>query len=527
MREPWKESEGRVINREFRLGEYVGGSERAGVFMTQYGPESLKAAVKLIPIGTWDQATVDGEISRLQSASELSHTHLLRIFQAGRATLDDTDLIFVVMEAAEEDLAQFLPKRALTPGEVREMLEPTLEALAYLHGRGFVHGGLKPANVMAIGDQLKLSSDRISPIGQRNGAPRERSEQDPPEMARAGNLAASEIWSLGVLLSVALTRRLPVWEDGGEEPQLPENLPPPFDDIVGNCLRREPSARWSLAEIAARAGVAIPETAMASAKTDVGQSAVAARATTPPRATAEHVGTSVTAAGPQLAGPRRKAVPTPRNFAYRRRSNAAAYGAAAVVLLIVGILVIPRLFRSGAINLQTDSAAEERPAVAVSAPRTARAKAARAGDSGASSKIAPVSDQAGSREVLSKTNSGAGSAKSEGFSEARGKTPRRGLTVGHVAEQVLPDVPKSASQTIRGTVRVGVRVSVDSSGNVTEAELDSPGPSKYFARLALEAAQRWKFDPPKLEGRNVLSDWRLQFQFTGGETKVSPMQSDP
>jgi TonB family protein len=96
-----------------------------------------------------------------------------------------------------------------------------------------------------------------------------------------------------------------------------------------------------------------------------------------------------------------------------------------------------------------------------------------------------------------------------------------------VAQQVVPDVPKSARETIRGTVRVGVRISVDSEGNVTEAELDPAGPSKYFAQVALDAAQQWKFEPPKVEGRNVPSDWLLQFQFTGKGTKVIPVQSDP
>ena len=144
----WKECEGRVVNKEFRLGEFLGGSERAGVFTTQYGPESLKAAVKLIPVGSWDQATAEAELARLQSARELSHPHLLQVFQAGRATLDDTDIIFVVMEYADEDLSQILPNRPLAGGEIREMLGPALEALSYLHGKGFVHGRLKPANVM-------------------------------------------------------------------------------------------------------------------------------------------------------------------------------------------------------------------------------------------------------------------------------------------------------------------------------------------------------------------------------------------
>jgi eukaryotic-like serine/threonine-protein kinase len=498
MREAWKEWEGRVVNKEFRLGEYLGGSERAGVFLTQYGPESRKAAVKLIPVGTWDQATAEAELSRLQSARELSHPHLLQIFQAGRAKLEDTELLFVVMEYAEEDLSQILPNRPLTAAEVREVLRPTLDALGYLHGKGFVHGHLNPANVMASGDHVKLSSDGISSGGERRSALGQRSDYDAPEIAQGENWAASDVWSLGMLLVMALTQRLPGWDATREEPILPEGLPSPFDDIARHCLRRAPSARGGLAEIAARLGFGSPaEPAVPQA--DLRQSAVAPRA----------------AVGPQPAVRQRKAIPAFPKFTAKRRSNAGAYVAAAVVLVIVGILVVPRLFRDGSINSQTDSAAQERPTTPARAPARAN------------SGIAQVSDQGASAEAASETNSPVAGEKPEGLSGARGKTQRRGLTAGQVAEQVLPDVPRSARDTIRGTVRVRVRISVDSLGGVTEAELDSPGPSKYFAHLALEAAQQWKFEPPKMQGRNVLSDWLLHFQFTEKGTKVIPVQSDP
>jgi len=91
----------------------------------------------------------------------------------------------------------------------------------------------------------------------------------------------------------------------------------------------------------------------------------------------------------------------------------------------------------------------------------------------------------------------------------------------------LPDVAASARNTITGKIRVSVRVAVSSAGDVTDATLSTPGPSKYFAHLALEAAQQWKFEPPKVQGRSVLSDWLLHFQFTQKGTKVIPVESDP
>ena len=478
MSKAWKEWEGRVLNEEFHLGEYLGGSESAGVFLTTF--ESRKAAIKLIPMGAGDQATAEAELSRLKSARELSHPHLLQIFKAGRTKLENTDLVFVVMEYAEEDLSQILPNRALAADEVREMLKPILDALGYLHGKGFVHGHLTPANVMAIGDQVKLSSDGILSSGGRRGAAEQSSDYDAPEIGRGEISPASDVWSLGMLLGTALTQRVPGLDVKGEAVLL-EEVPAPFDEIVRHCVRRDAGARSTLMDIAVRLGFAQPATAKAESRP---------------------IAATRTAVGPRLAPPPRKATPAAPRVSVEARSKMGAYVAVAAVLVIVGVLVGPRLFRgvSGAPDVE-----QIRPSQAPARANSGVAEVKDAGAAGETPRAKRAEDAAAPRE----------------------KTLRRRLTPGQVAQQVVPEVPKSARDTIRGTVRVGVRISVDSAGNVTEAELDSPGPSKYFAQLALEAAQQWKFEPPKMAGRNVLSDWLLHFQFTGQGTKVIPEQSDP
>jgi TonB family protein len=98
---------------------------------------------------------------------------------------------------------------------------------------------------------------------------------------------------------------------------------------------------------------------------------------------------------------------------------------------------------------------------------------------------------------------------------------------GQVAHRVMPEVLQSATRSIRGTVKVSVKVNVDRAGNVEDAELAARGPSKYFARAALQAAQQWKFNPPQVGGRGVLSTWILQFEFTRDGTNVVPQQELP
>jgi TonB family protein len=98
---------------------------------------------------------------------------------------------------------------------------------------------------------------------------------------------------------------------------------------------------------------------------------------------------------------------------------------------------------------------------------------------------------------------------------------------GEVLDQVLPDVSEKVRATIHGKVRVSVKAHVDPSGGVSEAEFDSPGPSRFFADLALQAARKWAFTPPEVNGKSVASEWRLRFEFTPKGTKVIPAQTAP
>jgi TonB family protein len=98
---------------------------------------------------------------------------------------------------------------------------------------------------------------------------------------------------------------------------------------------------------------------------------------------------------------------------------------------------------------------------------------------------------------------------------------------GAVDRQFLPDVPAKARQTIQGKVAVKVRVTVDPDGHVSDATSDSPGTSKYFANLAIQAGRQWKFQPPQVDGQAVASEWMLHFKFGRTETTVTPVQTSP
>ena len=80
-----------------------------------------------------------------------------------------------------------------------------------------------------------------------------------------------------------------------------------------------------------------------------------------------------------------------------------------------------------------------------------------------------------------------------------------------VLHQEIPNVALGARESIHGHIKVTIRVTVDRSGKVVDETLADPGSSKYFARLATEAARKWKFAPADNQDAR---EWLLRFEFT-------------
>lgn len=245
MTQPWRHLQGQVVGGKFALGQYLGGSDHSSVFLTERPQgEPRKAAVKIVAANPEKAAL---QLSRWAKAEKMSHPHLLRLFEMGRCRLGREDLLFLVMEYAEENLAQVVASRALTPQECQEMLPPVLEALAYMHGQGFVHGRLKPANIMAAEERVKIACDGLVPAGDV-GAP---GVYDSPESSIEGLSPAGDVWSLGMTLVEVLTQKVPALEAGRREPVLPREAPAALVEVVRHCLRLDPKERWTVGQITA------------------------------------------------------------------------------------------------------------------------------------------------------------------------------------------------------------------------------------------------------------------------------------
>jgi TonB family protein len=262
--ELWKNWEGRIVDDKFPLRQWLGGSDHSAVFLTERsGKDPQKAAIKLIPADALDE---DAQLSRWADAAKLSHPHLIRLFESGRYQLEDTPLLYVVMEYAEENLGEILPLRPLSADEAGGMLQPAAEALLSLHQAGFVQGRISPSNIMAVSDTLKISADGLSKTGEHGGV-RFRSAYDAPEMATAGLSSAADVWSLGMTLVAVLTQNEPKLKNIAGEAVVPATIPQPLREIARQSLQTDPRQRWTVSDILSRLRGETPQTQTAKIQT--------------------------------------------------------------------------------------------------------------------------------------------------------------------------------------------------------------------------------------------------------------------
>jgi len=557
MSEAWKTWEGQAVDG-FPLRQYLGGSDHSAVYLTQLNSSGdQKAAIKFIPA----DASAYAQLAKWRVAGELTHPHLLQLIRVGRCELADTNFLYVVMEYAEENLSEILPQRALQPDEVRQVLESALDALNYLHAQGLAHTRIKSGNILAAGDQLKLSSDTLSGVGSSAVAMAQAGIYAAPESATAPISAAADVWSLGVTLVEALTQRTPVLRGQMDvELPVPETIPAPYLDIARRCLQVDPSRRASLKEISAllnpisttayreavqhadlhTPATQSPETLVAALephetpKTLPVAETIAAVEPTKKSLASQHVSLLPHTLLP--ASPVRDTATKPA-----RRKSRVAIPMVAAIILLAAILLAPRVLNRFS-QLQPQAATVEpsiapapsslTPPASTTAPVAPPSTQTKAEKRAAEKQAAREKSPAEARETVSSSEAvNPVSNRSVDATEARAasksaKVAETNPARGAVLYQVVPDISQRARDTIQGTVRVGVKVHVDDAGKVTGAELDNFS-SKFFGDQAVQVARRWTFTPPQVDGRNAPSEWLLRFEFTQKATKVFPTQTNP
>jgi hypothetical protein len=214
----WNELEGQTLDRLYPLRRLVRSEGRSAWFETATGEElSTPATISLTEALT----DADEVTARLKAAQSLKHPNLVTITKVGQAQLDNTLIVYAVMENIEQSLSDVLQSQTLTPEEGREVAEALVGALTTIHQKGMSHGRVEAASVLATEETVKLRSDCL-------------------QTTSAGQV--EDVAGIGTTLFHAFTQRKALTATDAQI----NRIPAPFAEIIRNSFAR----RWTLAQIA-------------------------------------------------------------------------------------------------------------------------------------------------------------------------------------------------------------------------------------------------------------------------------------
>ena len=229
----------------YRLYAEIGRGARSRVYSASHRARGGSFAVKVttVPI---DDPGLDGQfLEGGQAARKLEHPNIVRVLEVGK--LDGA--YYRVMEYMrggdlDHNLADGLHVQNLVMAT-----KDVAAALDYAHGRGVIHGDLRPENILFDEQGAVRVSGFAMPT---TGAPA-FSAYCSPEHASGGPLSPrSDFYSLGVVLYQMLTGRMPdATRRGGaggsvvrlHEPPLPLQFAA-FRPVVDRLLAKSPEDRF-------------------------------------------------------------------------------------------------------------------------------------------------------------------------------------------------------------------------------------------------------------------------------------------
>jgi eukaryotic-like serine/threonine-protein kinase len=213
----WNELEGQTIDGLYPLRRLVRSEGRSAWFETETGePHSTPATISLTEALT----DADEVVARLEAAQHLKQPNLVTITKVGQVRVDNTLVVYAVMEHIEQSLSDVLQSQALSPEEGREVAEALVGALTAIHQAGMSHGHVEAASVLATEETVKLRSDCL-------------------HRTTAGQ--ADDVAGIGTTLFHSFTQRKALTATDAQI----NRIPAPFAEIIRNSFAR----RWNLAQI--------------------------------------------------------------------------------------------------------------------------------------------------------------------------------------------------------------------------------------------------------------------------------------
>ncbi|MCO5165314.1 MAG: protein kinase [Planctomycetes bacterium] len=263
-----------------RLGPFVVERElaRGGmgvVYVARHEHLGRRVALKVMKAGAWaDPEEAERFRFEAQAAARLKHPHIVGLHEVGQA--NGTWYLAMDLVEGPGSLQAMLERQGpLEPRFAAGALEQVARAVHFAHTRSVLHRDLKPHNVLVdeqgephltdfgLAKDIGREEKGFTVTGQVLGTPAymapEQASGDPALVDRR-----SDVYGLGATLYACLTGGPPFKGNGvmdllrkvlEEEPAPPSSVRPGLDrdleTIVLTCLRKDPAARYTTAQLLA------------------------------------------------------------------------------------------------------------------------------------------------------------------------------------------------------------------------------------------------------------------------------------
>lgn len=226
----------------YSIGKVFAGGTYAVLYAVQ---DTDTLLVKVLPEHLIDEASYKSRFeNHLELVSQLTHPNILPLHDYGI----DGAYSYLVFPRQLQSLEDTHSTAPLSPKRTLNLLKPIADALDFIHEQGFVHGDVKPSNILVSKDKTPLLADvglhhilqetaTLLEVDDIVGTPPYLA----PEQARSGKSSVeADVYALAAVAYECLTGQKPT----SATIQQPSDLPEAAQSVLRKALHPQPSRRY-------------------------------------------------------------------------------------------------------------------------------------------------------------------------------------------------------------------------------------------------------------------------------------------